>query len=189
MDSHEQFIGMFLMMDIMEYIRKTAESCKFILAGIFTFLFYVLFPEPAYLTAFQALLWAMALDFLTKVWAIKQNPTQRLSSKSFMSGTLRKIFAYMVVFILTGLSYRVAPVASAAVFLGTFVYTIFFLREAMSVIENLCDAGYELEWLLLVVKKRHDKVMEDELAGAIVDQSNMVTAPQEEQRPRKGGIQ
>ena len=106
-----------------------------------------------------------------------------------MGGTLRKIFAYMIVFILTGLSYRVAPVASAAVFLGTFVYTVFFLREAISVIENLCDAGYELEWLLLVVKKRHDKVMEDELAGAIVDQSNMVTAPQEEQRPRKGGIQ
>lgn len=191
MASHEQFIGTFLMMDIMEYIRKTAETCKPILVGVVTFLFYILFPEPAYLVAFQALLWTMGLDFLTKVWAIRHDPKAKLSSKSFMSGTLRKIFAYMAVFILTGLSYRVAPVASAAVFLGTFVYTIFFLREAISVIENLCDAGHDLDWLLLVVKKRHDKVMEDELNGVVVEQSNIVTAPQpqEEQHPKKGGIQ
>lgn len=192
MAPQEYMINSFLALDASDYVKKVIQSCRPFVTAVVACIIYIMFPEPAYLTAFYAVLGAMALDMITKWWAIWCSPNARLSSQSLARGTIRKIFTYMVIFVLTGLSYRVAPVASAAVFLGTFVYTIFFLREAVSIVENLCDAGYELEWLLLVVKKRHDKIMEDELGGAIVEPSNMAPLSPtntEQNDTKKGGIQ
>jgi hypothetical protein len=50
----------------------------------------------------------------------------------------------------------------ASVFLATVVYTVIFLREAQSILENLCDAGADFKWLLLWAKKKERQILEDD---------------------------
>ena len=52
--------------------------------------------------------------------------------------------------------------AGVAAFLGTVVYSVLFLRECQSILENLDDAGSDVGWLLTIVKKRKKKILEDE---------------------------
>lgn len=122
---------------------------------------YVMFPEQAFFTAVCAVGGAILLDLFTRLWAVKKTGG-RIWSKRIWDGTKIKLYSYMVVFILTGLSYRVAPVAQASVFLATVVYSIIFLREAQSIVENLCDAGADLGWLVKVVKKKQRDILEEE---------------------------
>ena len=67
--------------------------------------------------------------------------------------------------------------AEASVFLATVVYTVIFLRESQSVIENLCDAGADLNWLLIWTKKKQKQILEtDEVivkGGDIIEQGNI----------------
>jgi hypothetical protein len=67
-----------------------------------------------------------------------------------------------VVFILTGLSYRVTFFTQVSVFMATVVYTVVFLREAQSILENLCDAGADLQWLLIWTRKKEKQILEDD---------------------------
>jgi len=131
---------------------------------------YVMFPEQAYLTAFCTVLAVMVLDIITKYYAIgckngglwNSIKIKKINSNSMWDGTSRKIFTYLIIFIMVGLSYRVSPVAGAASFLGTVVYAVLFLRECQSILENLDDAGSDVGWLLSIVKKRKQKILEDE---------------------------
>jgi len=112
----------------------------------------------------------MMLDILTKYYAIACNhgglwksiKGKFINSSDMWNGTSRKIFTYLIIFIMVGLSYRVSPVAGVASFLGTVVYSILFLRECQSILENLNDAGSDVGWLLSIVKKRKEKILKDE---------------------------
>ena len=42
------------------------------------------------------------------------------------------------------------------------MYAVLFLRECQSILENLDDAGNDVGWLLTIVKKRKNKILEDE---------------------------
>ncbi len=155
--------------DIINYIKSIQETNP-ILSILIGTLTYVLFPEQAYLTAFCAVLAIMVLDVVTKYYSISVNhgglwksiKLKHINSNKMWEGTSRKIFTYMIIFIMIGLSYRVSPVAGAASFLGTIVYSLLFLRECQSILENLEDAGADVGWLLLIVKKRKNKILEDE---------------------------
>ena len=72
-----------------------------------------------------------------------------ISSNRLWEGTKIKIFSYLIVAILAGLSYRVVQLEQLSIFFATVVYSIIFLREAQSILENLCDAGADLKWLLI----------------------------------------
>ena len=153
-----------------EYIKSAFESVQPFWAVFFSATMYVLFPEPAYLTAFCSVLGVMMLDVLTKYYSISCNnggfwnsiKKRKINSNSMWEGTSRKIFAYLIIFIMVGLSYRVSPVAGIASFLGTIVYSVLFLRECQSILENLEDAGSDVGWLLTIVKKRKKKILKDE---------------------------
>jgi len=153
-----------------EYIQKAFNSVQPFWAVFLSAVMYVLFPETAYLKAFCAVLGAMVLDVLTKYRAIACNnggywmsiKTGKLNSRSMWVGTSRKIYDYLVIFIMVGLSYRVSPVGSVVVFLGTVVYAVMFLRESQSIVENLNEAGGNWGWMLMIIKKRKRKIFEDE---------------------------
>ncbi len=155
--------------NILDYIKSIHETNPVIsiLLGTIT---YILFPEQAYLTAFCAVLGVMVLDVITKYYSIAVNhggfwrslKNKFINSNSMWVGTSRKIFTYLIIFIMVGLSYRVSPVAGVASFLGTIVYSILFLRECQSILENLEDAGADVGWLTAIVKKRKKKILEDE---------------------------
>lgn len=155
--------------DIINYIKSIQETNPVIsiLLGSIT---YILFPEQAYLTAFCSVLGVMVLDVITKYYSIAVNnggfwrslKNKFINSNSMWVGTSRKIFTYLIIFIMVGLSYRVSPVAGVASFLGTIVYSLLFLRECQSILENLEDAGADVGWLTAIVKKRKKKILEDE---------------------------
>lgn len=153
-----------------EYLEKAFNSVQPVCAVFLSAVMYILFPEDAYIKAFCAVLGAMILDVLTKYRAIGRNnggywtaiKTGKLNSHDMWMGTSRKIYDYLVIFILAGLSYRVSPVSSAAVLLSTVVYTVMFLREGQSIVENLNEAGGNWGWLLLIIKRRKTKIFEEE---------------------------
>lgn len=153
-----------------EYLKNAFENAQPFWAILLSSIMYIMFPEQAYLTAFCAVLGVMLLDIITKYYAIgckngglwKSLKTRKINSNSMWAGTSRKIFSYLIIFIMVGLSYRVSPIAGMAAFLGTVVYSVLFLRECQSILENLDDAGCDVEWLLTIVKKRKKKILEDE---------------------------
>ena len=61
--------------------------------------------------------------------------------------------------ILTGLSYRVIYLKEAGIIIASFVYSVMFMREFQSNIENLIEAGADLHWLLLFSKKKNKDLM------------------------------
>ena len=153
-----------------EYLKNAFENVQPFWAVFLSSIMYILFPEQAYLTAFCAVLGVMLLDIITKYYAIgckngglwNSLKTRKINSNSMWAGTSRKIFSYLIIFIMVGLSYRVSPIAGMAAFLGTVVYSVLFLRECQSILENLDDAGSDVGWLLTIVKKRKKKILEDE---------------------------
>jgi len=153
-----------------EYLKSAFESVQPFCALLVSIITFIMFPEGTYLTAFCAVLGVMLLDILTKYYAIgcnhggiwKSIKGKFINSNDMWVGTSRKIFTYLIIFIMVGLSYRVSPVAGVASFLGTVVYSVLFLRECQSILENLNDAGSDVGWLLAIVKKRKNKILEDE---------------------------
>lgn len=153
-----------------EYLKSAFESVQPIFALLLSAIMFVMFPESSYLTAFCAVVGVMVLDIITKYYSIavhhggfwKSLKSKFINSNDLWVGTSKKIFAYSIIFIMVGLSYRVSPVAGVASFFGTVVYSVLFLRECQSILENLNDAGADVGWLLSIVKKRKNKILEDE---------------------------
>jgi len=158
-----------------EYLQKAFDSVEPFRVLATSAVMYVLFPESAYLTAFCAVLGVMILDILTKYRAIAKNngglwksiKSGKLNSHRMWEGTSHKIFDYLVIFIMVGLSYRVSPLEAAVTYLGTTVYLVIFFRECQSVVENLVEAGSDYAWLLNIIKKRKKKVLDNE--GVVED--------------------
>jgi phage-related holin len=156
---------------VTEYIEKTLSGSKpwwaFLLSGIN----YIFFPDQALLIAFYAVGIAMMMDILTKYRAIGRNnggvtnarKIGKLSSKQLWFGTKDKLFTYFVIFIFAGLSYRVTVFKEASVFLSTVAYTVIFLREFQSCLENLDEAGSDVGWLLIWTKRKQQQILESEI--------------------------
>ena len=129
---------------------------------------YIMFPQQIYQTSFFVVAGTILLDTYTKMLAIScQNGgyvnarrNKHLRSKTWWDGIWKKLQTLIFMSILAGLSYRVTPLESVGVFLATFVYAMMFLREAQSVLENLDDAGYDVSWLLVFVKRKQDQLSE-----------------------------
>ena len=153
-----------------EYLQKVFDTVKPAYAVFIGMVMYALFPEDAYIPAFYAVIVVMVLDILTKYYCVAHNnnglicclKTGKLRSDTLWRGTSRKIMDYLIIFIMVGLSYRVAPVAGVIVFLGTVVYGFIFLRECQSILENLEEAGHDVGWALSIVRKRKTRMMEEE---------------------------
>ncbi len=152
------------------YIEKLISGTKPIWAFFISCINYVLFPDKAYQTAAIAVGGAILLDIITKYIALSKGAggyqkavkTKIIYSKTLWDGTRIKLVSYLIVFILAGLSYRVTMLTQVSVFLATVVYTVIFLREAQSILENLCEAGADLKWLLIWTRKKEKQILEAE---------------------------
>ncbi|MDF2881666.1 MAG: hypothetical protein K0R54_2223 [Clostridiaceae bacterium] len=161
-----------------EYIEKAFTGLKPFWGAILAFLSYICFPDKAFFYAMMAVIGAALFDIVTKSVCICKNnggysnavKTHKLFSKTLWTGTVTKIYAYSVVCILTGLSYRVIYIQEAGIVLGSFVYSVMFMREFQSNIENLVEAGADLNWLLLFSKKKNRDLMKD-LEGVEEDEN------------------
>lgn len=161
-----------------DYIEKTFSGLKPVLGSIFGAFCYLCFPDKAYQTAAMAVGIAMLLDIVTKYMALSHEAKgyrNAIKTKKIFSGTLWektkvKLTAYLIIAILAGLAYRVTPLEKVGVFFGTIVYAVIFLRESQSILENLYDAGADVEWLIKWSKKKQNKILdEDELEQKLND--------------------
>lgn len=149
------------------YMCKAFSGEKPILGVIWGYVSYVIFPDKMYLLSLIAVLIASLLDIATKSYSICKKyggyknavKEKKLFSKSLWKGTEVKIVSYLTVAILTGLSYRVIYLETAGIVLASFVYSVMFMREFQSNIENLIEAGADLDWLLLFSKKKNKELL------------------------------
>lgn len=152
-----------------EYIEKAFTGAKPYLGAIIAGISYICFPDRAYFLSLMAVLAAAGMDIVTKSYSIitrcggyrKAVKNKQLFSKTLWEGTRRKIVSYTSIAILTGLSYRVIYLKEAGILLGSFVYSVMFMREFQSNIENLIEAGADLNWLLIFAKKKNKDLMKD----------------------------
>ena len=153
-----------------EYLEKLLDWAIIAGAFIWSVICYLCFPDQAYVTAAIAVGVAMLLDIFTKYVALSHQGKgykNAVKTKLIFSGTLWnktriKLTAYMVIAILSGLAYRVAPLEQVGVFFGTVVYSVIFLREAQSILENLLDAGADVGWLITWARKKEKIILEDD---------------------------
>lgn len=149
------------------YITKSFEGSKPFLGFILSGATYIVFPDDVHKWALAAVLLASLMDIFTKSYSICKNNggyknairIKKLFSKNLWKGTEVKIVSYLSIAILTGLSYRVMYLDEVGIILASFVYSVMFMREFQSNIENLIEAGAKLDWLLLFSKKKNKELM------------------------------
>lgn len=159
------------MEQFIHYISNAISGTKPIVGVFLTAICYICFPEKAYETAAFAVGVAIILDIVTKYIAISRETggyrnalrQKKILSKTLWDGTRIKLVSYLIVFILAGLSYRVTMLKQVSVFLATVIYTVIFLRETQSILENLCDAGADLGWLIIWTKKKEQQILESNI--------------------------
>lgn len=168
------------MHQISEYVVKAIDKLNIFLGIFATVVNYVLFPDIAYTAAAVALGGAVLVDIFSKYVVITKrnggflNAFRRgkIFSKTLWIGTKVKLQAYLSISIMVGLSYRLNSLPGAftkvSVFIATVVYTVLFLREFQSILENFRDAGVEdLDWLLTWAKSREREILKEQ--GGISD--------------------
>ncbi len=159
------------MNEILNYLNKTFTSLKPEISGFFAVVWsgvnYLLWPDATFKAASISVLICIVLDILTKYWSlsrdgglIKAFKNKVINSNTFFVKTARKLIVYMIVLILCGASYRLTPVAGISIITASIIYSIMFLRECMSVLENLRDGGIsDFNWLLDILRRKEKQIL------------------------------
>jgi len=150
-----------------QYIKNLFENNILVaLSTIWGVIAAFLFPESAILTAAGAVLGIMLLDLLTKLFALSKQAGglrkaiqgHRITSAKFARGTMDKLIVFGIMLIVGGCAYRISPFAAVATGFMQIVFSLMFLRDVLSIIENLTDAGVSG---LGLFKKVFQKKLED----------------------------
>jgi hypothetical protein len=170
--------------DCLNYLGKAMSGIKVATGFLLTSLGYIMFPEQAYKDATIALGIAMLMDIFSKYVAISINSgglrkafkEGKIFSRTLWEGTRVKLITYLSISIMVGASYQLntLPNTSASIsqFMATVVYTVLYLREFQSMLENFRDAGADVEWLLVFTKKKEKEILKEETKEKEVDKDH-----------------
>lgn len=150
----------------MEQIRSLADgisACWFwgTALGVFTFL-----VEPT--AAFYALWVAVLFDLLSKIAAISYRHgglvaatrCKALNSHTMFYRTFIKVLAYFTMTVLAHQSKAIVAIEGVDILFSTIIYSILFLVEVHSIIENLIEAGCDdLRPLLLRFQREKNRAV------------------------------
>jgi len=167
--------------DISRYIAGLfSNKVVVVLSAMSAFCWSFLFPNTQYVAGAAAVLGMMILDLLTKLFALsrKSNSLKQafkdhiINSHSFGKGTIDKLVVFGIMLIVCGLAYRLTIISEVATWFTQFVFGVMFLRDALSILENLSDAGVQGLGLFkkAVSKKLEDYVDSDEIAKDIEEE-------------------
>lgn len=118
--------------------------------------------------AFYALWIAVFMDLLSRIFAQSSKnggfwqatKGKHIQSNLMFRGTAIKIVAYFFMTVLAHQSKHIVEIEAVPIVFSTIVYSILFLVEVHSIIENLIDAGAEdLRPLLLRFQKEKEKAV------------------------------
>ncbi|MDD3570231.1 MAG: phage holin family protein [Lachnospiraceae bacterium] len=133
-----------------QYLKKLFQvDLLFLVSGLGTFLYKFLFPQRQYFYGAAAVLVIMILDLGTKLFSLSRQGggikaalvTHKISSSAFARGTTDKLLVYGIMLIICGCAYRLTVIDIIAIWFTQLVYTLMFLRDLLSILENLNDAG------------------------------------------------
>ena len=133
-----------------EYLKKLFQvDVLFLISGLGAFLYKFLFPEKQYLYGALAVLVIMVLDLATKLFSLSRQggglkqsiAEKKISSRAFARGTFDKLLVFGIMMIICGCAYRLTVISEVALWFTQLVYTLMFLRDLLSILENLRDAG------------------------------------------------
>jgi hypothetical protein len=161
--------------DIGSYIAGLFENHLIVtISAIGAFLYRFFFPEQQYLCGAAAVLGIMILDLLTRLFALarthgglkKACTDHIINSHSFGKGTFDKLVVFGIMMVICGLAYRLTVISSVAAWFTQVVFTLMFLRDLLSVIENLMEAGVSgLGLFKKIVTKKINDYCEDPTAA------------------------
>jgi len=165
----------------MEYFKELFTDRLLVLLGaLWSAVYRLIFPDESYLLAAGAVLVIMCVDLLTKIYALSRQAgglrkavrTHRINSSSFAKGTMDKLIVYGIMLIVCGAAYRITPISELAIWFTQLIFTIMFLRDVLSIIENLTDAGVTgLTIFRKAVKRKMDNFVEN-VTGEKAEESN-----------------
>lgn len=155
-----------------EHIKKLFDNEVIVgLGAAWAWVITFVFPTASIKTAAGAVLILMGLDLITKIFALaKQNGgikkalrTHRISSHKFAKGTLDKLIIFGVILIISGCAYRLMIIKDIAIWFTQAIFSIMFLRDVLSIMENLNDAGVQgLGIFKKCIQKKLDDITDEE---------------------------
>jgi len=171
--------------DIWDYLNGLMCDGRMVgisLVGAFLFNFF--FPTEAYFWGAIGVFCAMFIDLGTKLFSLSRRAggfrkafqTRIINSSSFCRGTCNKMIVFLVMLILLGLTYRLTIIPGFAMWFAQAVFVLMFLRDLLSILENLTDAGCDVG----VFKKLVTKKMEEYVDGTDVYKCESTTVVKEE---------
>ena len=143
----------------------------FFISGVGAFLYKFLLPEKQYLYGAGAVLVIMVLDLATKLFSLSRQggglrqslAERKISSRAFARGTFDKLLVFGIMLIICGCAYRLTVIDTIAIWFTQLVYTLMFLRDLLSILENLRDAGVGgLSIFQKAVKKKMSEYVDGE---------------------------
>lgn len=160
-------------MNTAEYLRKIFEDRVVVaVSAVLSIVYQLVFPERAYLLAAVAVLGIIMLDLITKLFALSRTnggllkaiKKKCIKSRSFARGTMDKLIVFSVMLIICGLLYRISPIKDIAIWFTQLVFALQFFRDALSILENLNDAGIKGLGALkrALIKKRKEYGLDEE---------------------------
>jgi len=164
------------MIGLFEYIRKLFDNRALTAISLVTstavsLAYKFLFPEKQYLYGAAAVLVIMVLDLATKLFSLSRQGggvknslmTHKISSSAFARGTTDKLLVFGIMLIICGCAYRLTIIDTVAIWFAQLVYTLMFLRDLLSILENLRDAGVSgLRIFEKAVKKKMGEYVDEE---------------------------
>lgn len=154
-----------------QYLKKLFQvDFLFLVSGAGALLYKFLFPQKQYFYGAAAVLVIMVLDLCTKLFSISRQGggvkvalvTHKISSSAFARGTTDKLLVFGIMLIICGCAYRLTVIDAIAVWFTQMVYTLMFLRDLLSILENLNDAGVGgLKIFKKAVEKKMVEYVED----------------------------
>lgn len=138
------------MFNLIEYLRQLFKNHVLVaISAAGAFLYSWILPVPEYKVGAVVVFAAMLADLGTKLYAIQRKGggwrkaifNHLINSASFLRGTIDKLIVFGVMTIICGLAYHISLISSIAVWFTQMVYILMFLRDALSVVENLTDSG------------------------------------------------
>lgn len=165
--------GLIMRLDgVLRYIARLFDDAYIVfMAAISPIMYNFFFPEQQYFYGACAVLGLIGLDLSTKLYSLgrisggmkKAFKERIINSRSLCKGTMDKLLVLGIMLIVCGCAYWLTPLTEVAIWFTQAVFTLMFLRDALSVVENLNDCGIAGMGLFeKIVKKKIDNYCGEE---------------------------
>lgn len=154
-------------MGVAEYTHKLFDDKILVFLGAcWACIGKFLFPSAAMEAGAVAVLIVMILDLLTRLFAQARKAggyrkallSHEIASSKFARGTMDKLVVFGVMLVLCACAYKLTMIEDVAMWFTQVVFAIMFLRDALSIVENLTDAGVKN---MAIFKKVFKKKLEE----------------------------